>query len=107
MAGTYNGAPSSRNNRVELVADATEASDVTLNGTALTKYANKAAFDLAAAGWYIAGGNLVIAKSGSMAVATTKTFQVALGQASVSQTFTCANGTTTTMQSVNVVGSSP
>lgn len=42
-----------------------------------------------------------------MAVATAKTFQVALGQAPVSQTFTCANGTTTTGQSVYVVGSSP
>lgn len=53
-SGAYTGAPSSRQNVVELVTD-TQASAVTLNGTALTKYADKAAFDAAGSGWYNAG----------------------------------------------------
>ena len=105
--GTYTGAPATRANVVELVADATQASGVTLNGTALTQHANKAAFDAASAGWYNAGGNLVIAKSAPTSVTTSKAFTVTLGQAPVTQTFTCQNGTTTTGQSVYAVGSAP
>ncbi len=106
-SGTYSGAPASRQNVVELVADATQASGVTLNGSALTQYASKAAFDAAGSGWYNAGGNLVVAKSAALAVTTVKTFQFSLGQTPVSQTFTCTNGTTTSGQSVYVVGSAP
>lgn len=105
-SGTYTGAPSSRQNMVELVAD-TQASSVSLNGTALTQYANKAAFDAAGSGWYNAGGGMVVAKSASLAVSSAKTFAFTLGQAPVSVTFSCANGTTTTGQSVYAVGSSP
>ncbi|MDX3001762.1 glycoside hydrolase family 31 protein [Kribbella solani] len=105
-SGTYTGAPSSRSNVVELVAD-TQASAVALNGTALTQYANKAAFDAATSGWYNAGGSLIVAKSASLAVSTAKTFTFTLGQAVVSKTFSCANGTTTSGQSVYVVGSAP
>ena len=105
-SGTYTGATSSRANVVELVAD-TQASAVTLNGSALTQYANKAAFDAAASGWYNAGGNLVIAKSASLAVSTAKSFVFTLGQAVVSKTFSCSNGTTTSGQSVYVVGNVP
>lgn len=105
-AGIYAGAPSSRGTVVELVAD-TQASAVTLGGAALTKHANKAAFDAAASGWYNAGGSLVVAKSAASAVTSSKTFQFTLGQAVVSQTFSCANGTTTAGQSVYAVGSAP
>ena len=105
-SGTYTGAPSARSNVVELVAD-TQASAVTLNGSALTQYANKAAFDAASSGWYNAGGNLVVAKSASLSVGSAKTFAFTLGQAVVSKTFSCANGTTTSGQSVYVVGSAP
>ena len=106
-SGTYSGAPSSRQNVVRLVTDSTQASGVTVNGTALTQYANKAAFDAASSGWYNAGGNVVVAKSASIAVGTAKTFQFILGQAAVSSTFTCTNGTTTTGQSVYAVGNIP
>lgn len=105
-SGTYTGAPSSRANVVELVTD-TQASAVTLGGTALTQYANKAAFDAASSGWYNAGGNLVVAKSTSLAVTSAKTFQFTLGQTPVSVAFTCTNGTTTSGQSVYAVGSAP
>jgi len=105
--GTYTGAPASRRNVVELVVDSTQASAVTLNGAALTRLANKAAFDAAASGWYNAGGNLVVAKSAALAVSASKAFQVTLGQVPVSETFTCTNGTTTAGQSVYAVGSVP
>lgn len=105
-AGTYTAAPTNRANVVELVAD-TQASGVTLNGTALTQLANKAAFDAASSGWYNAGGKLIVAKSTALTVTSAKTFVFTLGQAQVSQTFTCTNGTTTTGQSVYAVGSAP
>lgn len=106
-SGTYAGAASSRSNVVELVVDSTQASAVTLNGTALTQHANKAAFDAAASGWYNTGGNVVVAKSAALAVSSSKTFQATLGQAPVSKTFSCTNGTTTTGQSVYAIGSVP
>ncbi|MEU4228952.1 TIM-barrel domain-containing protein [Nonomuraea sp. NPDC026600] len=105
-SGTYTGAPASRTNVVELVAG-TQASAVTLNGTALTQHATKAAFDAATSGWYNAGGNLIVAKSASTGVTTAKTFAFTLGQAPASMTFRCDNGTTTAGQSVYAVGSVP
>lgn len=106
-SGSYTGAPSSRANVVELVTNNTQASGVTLNGAALTQHANKAAFDAASSGWYNAGGNLVVAKSASLAVSGAKTFVFTLGQTPVSVSFTCTNGTTSFGQSVYVVGSAP
>ena len=105
--GTYTGAPSTRSNVVQLTTDNTQASAVTFNGTALTQMANKAAFDAATSGWYNAGGNQVIAKSALTAVTTAKSFQFTLGQSPVSENFTCNNGTTTSGQSVYVVGNIP
>ncbi|GAA4937269.1 alpha-glucosidase [Nonomuraea thailandensis] len=105
-SGTYTGAPGSRQNVIELVTD-TQASAVTLNGGPLTQHATKAGFDAAASGWYNAGGNVVVAKSAGTAVTTAKTFTFTLGQAPVSATFTCHNGTTTPGQSVYAVGSAP
>jgi len=105
-SGTYSVAPASRGNVIELVTD-TQASAVTLNGSALTRYADKAAFDAAGSGWYNAGGNLVVAKSASLALSSAKSFAFTLGQAVVSQTFTCTNGTTIAGQSVYAVGSAP
>ncbi len=80
---------------------------VTLNGSALTQYPTKAAFDAAASGWYNAGGNLIVAKSGSLSTATAKTFAFTTGQAPVSATFSCSNGTTVCGQSVYAVGNVP
>lgn len=106
-SGTYAGAPDSRQNVVQLVTDETQASAVTLNGVMLTQYSNKAAFDASASGWYNAGGNLVVAKSDSTPVGTAKSFQFTLGQTPASASFTCSNGTTTSGQSVYVVGNVP
>jgi alpha-glucosidase len=105
--GSYTNAPTSRANVVELVVENTQASAVTLNGSALTQYSTKATFDAASSGWYNAGGNLIVAKSGSLAVSGAKTFVFTLGQTPVSESFTCTNGTTTSGQSVYVVGSAP
>lgn len=106
-SGTYAGAPSSRPVVVELVTDGSQASAVTLGGSALTEYTSKAAFDAASSGWYNAGGSLVVAKSASASVSTAKTFAFTLGETAVSATFACENGTTTFGQSVYVVGSAP
>lgn len=106
-SGTFTGAASSRANVVELVTGGDQASAVTLNGSALTQLANKAAFDAAASGWYNAGGGLVVAKSSSLAVSASKQFAFTLGQAAASMTFSCSNGTTTSGQSVYAVGSVP
>ncbi|NEE02488.1 DUF5110 domain-containing protein [Phytoactinopolyspora halotolerans] len=105
--GTYDGAASSRDNVVELVVDDTQASAVTLNGAPLTQHATEAAFDAAGSGWYNAGGNLVVAKSGDIGVGSAKTFQFTLGQAPVTLDFVCENGTTVPGQSVYAVGNVP
>lgn len=104
-SGTYSGAPSSRDSVVELITDGTQASAVTLGGAVLTPRANKAAFDAATTGWYNAGGNLVVAKTGALAVSSAKTLVFTLGQATVSASITCQNGATTSGQSVYALGS--
>jgi alpha-glucosidase (family GH31 glycosyl hydrolase) len=105
--GAYSGAPFNRANVVELVVESTQSSAVTLNGSPLTQYANKAAFDAAPSGWYNAGGNLIVAKSASLSVTNAKTFVVTLGQAPVAENFICNNGTTVPGQLVYVVGNVP
>lgn len=105
--GTYADAPASRPRVVELVTDGTQASSVSLAGTALTKLASKAEFDAAASGWYNAGGSLVVAKSASSPVGIASTFSFTLGEAPASIQFTCSNAQTTPGQSVYVVGSAP
>ncbi len=106
-SGTYTGAPSSRSDEVHLVTGGSQVSTVTLNGSALTQLSNKVAFDAASSGWYNTGGGVVVAKSGSVAVTSAKTFVFAANQATTSEVFSCANGTTTTGQSVYVVGNVP
>ncbi len=106
-AGTYAGAPSTRGTVVELVVGDSQASAVTLGGQALTRHADKAAFDAATSGWYNAGGNLVVAKAAPSAVTAAKTFDFTLGEATAKATFQCTNGQTTPGQSVYVVGSIP
>lgn len=74
-SGTYDGALTGRDNVIELVApDAAAIQRVQLNGHPLVRHDTQAAFDAAPAGWYVAGPHLVLAKSGSRAVAEPKTF---------------------------------
>lgn len=78
-SGTYTGAGASRNNVVELVIENQNATSVTLNGGALTQYTTQATFNAASSGWFNAGGNLILAKSGSQAVTSAKTFVFTFG----------------------------
>lgn len=108
-SGTYAGAPASRNNVITLVVENQRATGVTLNGSPLTQFASKAAFDAASSGWYNAGYNLIQAKSGDKSVTTAKTFVFTLtsAPAQASVNFVCTNGYTTPGQSVFVVGNIP
>jgi alpha-glucosidase (family GH31 glycosyl hydrolase) len=108
-AGPYPGAVTARKNLVELVVDALEATAVTINGSPLTKRASLGAFDAAASGWLNAGRNLVLAKTATMNVATTKTviFTLRPAAATTSVNFVCDNAFSAPGQSIYVVGSTP
>jgi alpha-glucosidase len=107
--GPYPGAETSRQNVVELVVDAAQATAVTLNGSPLAQHGGRGAFDAAASGWVNAGRNLVLAKSAAMDVATAKTFVFALHPASgaTSVNFVCDSAFTAPGQAVYAVGSTP
>jgi len=77
-SGSYGGAPDSRDNVIELVAQDMQGLDVTLNGAHLPEHKNRADFDAATKGWLNAGGNVILAKSGKMNVADAKTFEFTL-----------------------------
>jgi alpha-glucosidase (family GH31 glycosyl hydrolase) len=106
-SGSYDGAPASRNNVVELVTDGRQAKAVTLNDKELAQQTSRTAFDAASSGWFNAGNNLVLAKSGSINVADSKAFSFTLESSLivVGENFVCDNGTTVRGQSVYVVGS--
>ncbi len=109
--GTYDGASASRNNIVELVTDGMQEAvkkPVTLNGNELPQQTSRAAFDAADSGWLNAGNGLILAKSGNMQVADSKTFAFNLEpglSTEVFATFVCMNGDTVLGQLVYVVGS--
>lgn len=108
-SGTYQHAPSSRNNIVKLTVENQKATAVMLNGNPLKQYTTKASFDASGSGWWNAGYNMILAKSGPQNVTTAKTFDFTLSSAApqTSVNFICTNGMTTTGQSVFVVGSTP
>jgi len=108
-SGTYADAPDNRNNIVILVVENQQATAVALNGSPLTQYAAKTDFDAAGSGYWNAGYNQIQAKSGIQPVAASKTFTFTLASitAQTSVNFVCANGTTTSGQSVFVVGNLP
>lgn len=73
--GTYAGAPDSRDNVVRLVvANEAQITQVSLNGAALVKYNSQTEWEAAESGWYYAGNNLVVAKSGKLPVGEQKVF---------------------------------
>jgi alpha-glucosidase (family GH31 glycosyl hydrolase) len=79
-SGSYRGAPTSRDNVVKFIVNDPKAiTSVTLNGTSLPQHDTRAEFDAATSGWYKAGNNLVVAKSGDMDVTSTKTFELHFG----------------------------
>ncbi len=86
--GTYDGAPPSRNNVIELVAgDHVQAEGVVLNGRDLVERRSPEDFASADSGWINAGKNTVLAKSGITGVTETKTFVFTLGELPCSSRF--------------------
>jgi len=80
--GGYVGAPTSRDNVVELVARGlgdSEPRAVTLNGDVLQRAGSRREFDDTMAGrWFPTGDGLLLLRSGPMPVATRKTFGIVL-----------------------------
>ncbi len=73
--GEYDGAPSSRDNVVYLVIpSASQVSQVTLNGVVLEEFGSQSEWEQAGSGWYYAGDNLIVVKSGAMPVNEEKVF---------------------------------
>ncbi len=73
--GSYAGAPDRRENVVQLVTHRLgPARAVDLNDKPLQRHDSREAFDAASDGWFQAGPNLVIAKSGRTAVSEPKLF---------------------------------
>ena len=105
-AGSYPGAPASRNNLVRLVVDDARAVGVTLNGAALPKLNSAAAFAAASRGWYNAERNLVLAKSGARSAASKKTFKATLQPvaSTTSVNFVCDNGWTAPGDNIYAIG---
>lgn len=82
-SGTYNGAPSSRDNLIKLVVDnRIRAVGVTLNNASLTRHDTLNDFNAADSGWINAGNNTIMAKSGVMPVSGDKEFIFTLDEGS-------------------------
>lgn len=78
-SGTYNGAPDSWNNLIELVVGNRErARIVTLNGESLTEHTTLNDFEAASSGWINSGMNTIKAKSGVMRVDSAREFAFTL-----------------------------
>lgn len=74
--GQYTGAPSDRVNVVMLViSDADKNSQVSLNGDDLPQIQDQATWEEANSGWYLAGDNLIMAKSPRLPVSIEKVFE--------------------------------
>ncbi len=76
-SGTYDGAPASRGNIIQVVARGATAAGVRVNGVPLARVSSSAALDASESGWSIADG-LVVAKSGHFTVLEPKVFEVLL-----------------------------
>ncbi len=104
--GTYDGAPTSRNNVVRMVVRDAKGTAVTMNGQVLQRFDSKAAFEAAPSGWYNETRNVIVAKSGPQNVSTKKVFQFSIQAVSpgASVNFACGNGWTNPGEDVYVVG---
>ena len=108
--GSYAGAPTQRNNIIELVTNGQPAAAVKLNGTPVQEAESRAAFEAASgASWYDTGNGLVLARSGGKSVTGEKdfAFELELQKPAVFAQFVCDEGTTVPGQSVYVVGNTP
>ena len=107
--GKYANAPTSRNNLVRLVVGEASAVDVRLNGVALKKRVTASDFNTAAKGWYNAGRNLILVKTGVLSTGTNKTLTLVLKAAAptASVNLVCDNGWTAPGENVYAVGNAP
>jgi alpha-glucosidase len=77
--GTYKNAPSARQNEVRLVVNGKKATSVKLNGgQSLPRLDDAAAFAAAAEGYFNAGSNLILIRTGKLGVTTAKSLRVEL-----------------------------
>jgi alpha-glucosidase len=108
-AGSYPGAVTTRNNIVRLIVPGERAVGVQLNGSALPRQDSAAAFASAASGWFNAGRNLVLIKSGARPVSTQKIFKATLEPVAATTTINlvCDNGWTAPGENVYASGSDP
>lgn len=108
-AGTYPGAVPKRNNVVRLIVEDARAGKVTLNGSTLTAHASAASFEQASSGWFNAGRNEIMIKSGIRNVDVKKSFIITLAPLapSASVNFVCDNGWTALGEDVYITGSDP
>jgi alpha-glucosidase len=104
--GNYSGAVTQRRNIVRLLVQDARALGVKLNGTSLPQKNSAEAFASAATGWFNAGRNLVLIKSGVLGVAAKKTFTISLQAvtATASVNLVCDNGWAAPGDNVYVVG---
>jgi len=77
-SGTYEGAPTVRDNWVRLVTREPGAESVLLNGRPLVQCYSEAELEAAGSGWMNAGANLVVARSGKVPVGESKEFEFVL-----------------------------
>lgn len=107
--GSYKGALAKRNNVIRLVVQDARATRVTLNGKVLSQRLSAAKFDSSTTGWRNAGRNLILVKSGTLAVDTTKTITVSLQTVPPVTTLhiVCDNGWSAPGDTVYAVGNIP
>jgi alpha-glucosidase len=107
--GSYTGALAKRNNVVRLVVRDARATRVTLNGTALPQRTSIAKFERYTTGWYNAGRNLILVKTGNVAVSAGKTIAATLQPVAPATTvnFVCDNGWSAPGDTVYAVGGIP
>jgi alpha-glucosidase len=107
--GAYQGATQQRNNIVQLIVQNAKATDVTVNGAKLPQLNSKTEFEGAEAGWYNAGENLILAKSGIQNTQQDKTFKFNLTTipTTTSINFVCDNAWTNPGETIYVVGNQP
>jgi alpha-glucosidase (family GH31 glycosyl hydrolase) len=105
-AGSYPGEVKRRNNIVRLVVEDAQAAVVKLNGKTLAKRISASDFNGKSIGWYNAGHNLILIKSGPIDVGARKTFSIALQSISpvTSANFVCDNGWTAPGENIYAVG---
>jgi alpha-glucosidase len=104
--GNYQGANQQRNNIIQLIADNAKSSQVIFNNNSLTQLSSKSDFDNAESGWYNAGNNLILAKSGAQDIQQDKKFVFVLEpqNPTTSVHFICDNAWTNAGEAVYVVG---